>query len=1108
MVRQNLSPIEIRPGELNPQRWERLKAVFADAMERDTTGERTAFVRDACADDTTLRLEAESMLSQAELLLQEADDPFEECAQDAARTLRRDDPSQIGKRIGAYQILREIGRGGMGTVYLAARADGQFEKQVAIKLLKRGTDTEEVLRRFSAEQHILARLDHLNIARLLDAGTTDDGLPYFVMEYVAGEPVTRFLLHNPLSVAERLVLFLKICAAVEAAHRNHVIHRDLKAKNILVTTEGEPKLLDFGIAKLLEADNAAVENTTADQQRLTPLSASPEQARGDCLTSASDVYALGALLYEILSGVAAYQFASPHPTRAEILRVICEQEPQPPSAVAKGRVTKNQLRGDLDRIVLFAMRKEPLRRYPSVSDFASDIQRYLKGLPIQARPNTTSYRIQRFFSRNKAATVQWTWTAGMFLLILAAIAIVLRSSPEARRLVGLGAQPPVRPTVPAMDKSIAVLPFQNLSPEKENASFADAVQGAVLAALAMVSDLKVINETSVRSYLSNEQRNIREIGRQLGVAHVLEGSVQRAENRVRVTVHLTDTRTGMQVWADSYDRDLNDVFAIESEIAQAMVRQLRAKLLPEEKAELDERPTRDLAAYDLYLQAKENMNSYLDAKDPKACLLQSVRLLDEATSRDPNFTDAYCYLARAHSLLFGWYFDGESRRLQAQRALEIAFRLQPDSPEAHLAKADYYFRCYLNFDAAEKELEIARPRMRNNARFYVLSASVTRRQNRWEEAEQNLAKAVDLDPKNANAVDYLADTQVLMRKFPDAIRTFDRARASGLGDPVIAIRAGIAEFAWQGKTERLRAALADLPPQWERGGMETSLRILVALIDHNYDEATRVLAASPRQDFQDIDYSFAYPRSWYEAIIARARGDKEKAKIAFTTASTVLEERFKVSPSARIRAVLAEVHAGLGLNDLALKEISMALDRIPISRDAYNGPLLLQSRAQVAVWTGDSSGAIETLKVLLSHPGYVSYGILLLDPAWAPLRNNPQFQALVESQAPFPESADVRVNSRRNVANHAVDPPRNLPKVEPQARPITTSMTTKPKKESRNLVWIRPKLGSNLSGHWVAADSPEAKEAMTAGSFSRQYLQDRQNQGSGLPIAQPAISYR
>src|ERR1043166_7196800 len=311
MIQRHPSITQLDPGKITARRWERLKTVFADAMERETSRERTAFIRDSCADDTTLRVEAESMLAEAEGLLDPATDPFEQCADNAAATLRRDEPSQIGKRMGSYKVLREIGRGGMGSVYLAERADGQFEKQVAIKVLRRGTDTEEVLRRFSAERHILARLDHPNIARLLDAGTNDDGLPYFVMEHIVGEPVTHFLNHHFFSIRERLELFLKICDAVEVAHRNHVIHRDLKPKNILVTEEGETKLLDFGIAKLVESEPDALDNTRIGEQRLTPLCASPEQARGDALTPASDVYALGALLYEILAGQPPHQFADP-----------------------------------------------------------------------------------------------------------------------------------------------------------------------------------------------------------------------------------------------------------------------------------------------------------------------------------------------------------------------------------------------------------------------------------------------------------------------------------------------------------------------------------------------------------------------------------------------------------------------------------------------------------------------------------------------------------------------------------------------------------------------------------------------------------------------------
>jgi eukaryotic-like serine/threonine-protein kinase len=998
MIQRHASRTDLGPGKITARRWERLKTVFADAMERDTSRERTAFIRDSCADDTTLRIEAESMLAEAEGLLDPATDPFEQCADNAAVTLRRDDPSQIGQRMGAYKVLREIGRGGMGSVYLAERADGQFQKQVAVKVLRRGTDTDEVLRRFSAERHILARLDHPNIARLLDAGTNDDGLPYFVMEYIEGEPVTHFLHHHFLSIKERLELFLKICDAVEVAHRNHVIHRDLKPKNILVTEEREPKLLDFGIAKLVESELGALDNTRVGEQRLTPLCASPEQARGDTLTPASDVYALGALLYEILTGQPPHQFADPHPSRDEILRVVCEQEPPLPSTVVQSPLSPAELRGDLDTIVLFAMRKEPLRRYASVMQFAADIRLFLDGRPIRARPNTLGYRIGRFFVRNKPATLTLAWTAGIFLLLVAAIGVTLRSSPKLRQLLGITVSSMVDTRLPRVDKSVAVLPFQNLSTEKENAFFANGVQDAVLTALARVSDLKVISPTSVKDYRSGEARNLLEIGRQLGVAHVLEGSVQRAGNRVRVTVTLTDTRNGAQLWADSYDRDLRDVFAIQSEIAQATVRQLRAKLLPREKAELDERPTQDLVAYDLYRQAKEIMNSYLDAQDQKASLLKSVQLLNEATTRDPNFVNAYCYAARAHSLLFGWGFDGAPRRRQAELAAQTALRLQPNSPEAHLAMADYHFRCFGDFETAQKELSIARPLLPNSAEFYALVGNVERRQGHWEEAERNQAKAVELDPRNVNAIGYLADTQILMRKYSDASLTYNRGRATGLVDPVIPVRAALVDLARDGSIDKLRVALAEAPPTWECGGSETSLRVLLALIDRDYDGAAKILAASPRGDFQDIDFSFSYPRSWYEAIIARAAGDDEKAKQAFMATRAVLEEELKTNPTARMVGVLAEVYAGLGLKELALEKAIMAVDTVPISRDAYNGPLILQSLAQVAVWTGDNSRAIETIRSLLRHPGYLSYGFLLKDPAWAPLKDDPQFQELIQPQ--------------------------------------------------------------------------------------------------------------
>lgn len=375
------------------QQWRRVKEVLANALERPDE-DRTAYLERSCGGDTTLMREVEELLTQPTRSL-------DQLAVDAPIAFARHEPMQSpGRRIGAYEIVREIGRGGMGAVYLAKRADGEFEKDVAIKLLKRGTDTDEVLRRFRAERRILARLDHPNIARLVDAGTTEDGLPYFVMEYVVGTSISQFVHEHRFSIAERLGLFLKICDAVQLAHQHLIVHRDLKPGNILITDEGEPKLLDFGIAKVLGGAEE-IQATLTLERRFTPTCASPEQARGDVVTTASDIYALGALLYEILSDQSPHAFSSPSPSTTEIIRVICEQEPPRPSLVAPTAEMQRKLRGDLDNIVLLALRKEPARRWASVGDFAEDVRRHLDGRPVHARAHTAGYLSRRFLGRHK-----------------------------------------------------------------------------------------------------------------------------------------------------------------------------------------------------------------------------------------------------------------------------------------------------------------------------------------------------------------------------------------------------------------------------------------------------------------------------------------------------------------------------------------------------------------------------------------------------------------------------------------------------------------------------------------------------------------------------------
>lgn len=549
-------------------------------------------------------------------------------------------------------------------------------------------------------------------------------------------------------------------------------------------------------------------------------------------------------------------------------------------------------------------------------------------------------------------------------------------------------------------KSIAVLPFQNLSPDNASTFFADSVQDQILTNLAKVSDLRVISQTSVQQYRNQIGHNVREIGRQLGVAYLLEGTVQRAPSRVRVNAKLIDARTDTQIWAESYDRDVADLFVIQSELAQNIVNQLQAKLSPQQKAEIEETPTRDLAAFDLYLQAKEIVDTYLEAADPGPALLKAVRLLDEATSRDPNFVLAYCYAARAHNLLYFLDLDPTPKRnALGEAAVETALRLRPNSADAHLAQADHHFRCHRDYEQAQKELAIARPGLPNSVPFFNLSGYINRRQGHWTEAERDFATAVRLDPRNPNAVNFLVDHFVLERRFPEAKLAYDRAIAAGMREPIALIRRAALDYGETGDTTTLRAALA-AAPEVDVGGGETSWRILIALIDRSYDEARRILAASPRDGFQDVDFSFYFPRSWYEALIARAEGNKAKAVAAFNATRAVLESRLKDKPNdPRTLAVLAQVEANLGNKDLALSEAQTALKLMPVSKDAYDGPLILQGLAQVYTWTGDHNQAFPELEALLEMPGYVSYGYLKTDPAWQPLREDSRFQQLLASMA-------------------------------------------------------------------------------------------------------------
>lgn len=402
---------EGRPQTCSSAQWARVKEIVADALAKPAT-ERAAFVAAAAADDPLVQSEAREMLAFAP----EKDETSRPLAGGLAVPAPADD-ERAGQQLGPWRIQRELGRGGMGAVYLAERADQEFEKLAAIKILKRGTDTDEVLRRFRTERQILAQLEHPNIARLLDGGTTPDGLPYLVMEYVVGTTITEYCRARQLRLPERLRLILKVCEAVRFAHRNLVVHRDLKPGNVLVTDEGEPKLLDFGIAKLLGQDDNAL-HTVTGEQRLTPGYASPEQVRGEPVTTSTDVYSLGALLFHVLTGQLPHRFLTERPTPTELHRVIGEEEAPRASSVVTDPSLRADLQGDLDNILRQVLRKQPAERYADVTALADDIGRHLDGRPVRARPATWGYLAGRFLRRNPvtvgaAALVVLTLSGGI-----------------------------------------------------------------------------------------------------------------------------------------------------------------------------------------------------------------------------------------------------------------------------------------------------------------------------------------------------------------------------------------------------------------------------------------------------------------------------------------------------------------------------------------------------------------------------------------------------------------------------------------------------------------------------------------------------------------------
>jgi TolB-like protein/Tfp pilus assembly protein PilF len=961
---------------MKAERWRQVNDLFQSAAER-APEERSAFLDQACHGDEGLHREVESLIAS----YQRAENFIESPAFEVAPELLTNDEragALVGESIGHYRIESLIGAGGMGEVYLAR--DELLGRKVALKFLPERLTTEATqLSRFKTEARTASALNHPNILTVYEIGT-EGSRQFIATEFIEGPTLRASLEHGRMNLHDALGIAVQAASALAAAHEAGVVHRDIKPENIMLRPDGYVKVLDFGIAKLTEqrpaSDNHDIGTTAALEMRQGPVIGtarymSPEQARGQTTDARSDIWSLGVVLYEMVAGNPPFSGATPSDCVASILMT----EPPPLSGVVPDVSVK------LQGIVQKALRKNSEERYQTIKEMLADLRR----LHDSSESIVSGRQRQRKVITLLAASV----TVG---LVVTSLFIYLRPTRTVTN-PPVGNVPPVASVIP--ERSIAVLPFENLSEEKANAFLADGVHDDVLTKLAKIADLKVISRTSVMQYRGKQDS--RQIGKALGVSHVLHGTVRRSNAKVHINAQLVDARTDTHVWAEEYDRDMSEVFAIETEVAQSIANQLRTRLSPREKLAMQERVTSDLVAFDLYTRAKELVLTASGRSTGRTDLLEAVNLLNQAVSRDPLFLQAYCQLASAHDHLHVLGFDHTPARLAlAEAAIQAAFRLRPDAGEAHLARAENLYRGYRDYGGALAELEVARQSLPNDALVFQLMAFIQRRQGRWEEATRNMERAVELDPRNTYTLQQMAWQYLFVRRYAEVkpllagVLAIEPNRVDTkvfLASVDFHSKADITPFRQTIDSIRTTnpSALPAIADAW----------LTCALAQRDPEAAASAMVAVGEDAFGDDTVQFN--RTFVEGLVARMMKNEGKARTAFTAARTEQEKIVRAQPNyGPPLCVLGLIDAALGRKADALREGRRAVELLPVEQDAINGARMIKYLAMIAAWSGDKELACEKLAAVVRYPTSPSYGELKLLPFWDALRGDPCFEQIVD----------------------------------------------------------------------------------------------------------------
>jgi serine/threonine protein kinase/tetratricopeptide (TPR) repeat protein len=871
---------------------------------------------------------------------------------------------------GDYQLLEEVGRGGQGVVFRAYQKS--LNRTVALKVIGLGPwATEAHLKRFRREAEAAASLNHPFVVPIHEVGERD-GFCYFSMDFVEGGQLDEVVKQEPMAIRQASELIVKVARTVHYAHEHGILHRDIKPGNILFDRNGEPHLTDFGLARIVETESTVTQ--TLDVLG-TPSYMAPEQAVGNnsAVSSATDVYGLGAVLYQLLTGQPPFAGG----TTYETIRLLRDTEPRQP------RLLNPKVDRDLSTICLKCLEKDPQRRYSSALALAEDLEHWIKHEPIQAHRTGIFTRGRKWVRRNPSTTV--------FVSLLIALATGTGVIVWKSELFH-----------PAPGKSIAVLPFENLSPKPDNAFFADGVQDEILTYLARIADLKVIGRTSVMPYKSGAPRDLRKIGRELGVANVLEGSVLRSGNHVRLNAQLVDAHTERRLSRYRYDSDLAGFFAIQSRIALAIAGELHATLSAKEKSEIERPATSDILAFDLYTRAKRLLSTPSYNVSSKAILLEAENLLNESVARDPSFFRAYCLLAFVHDVSYFFGYDRTSARLAlAEAALQAASDLHSDAGELYLARARNLYWGHFDYGRALSELEVARQRLPNDPQTLFFIGLMQRRQGYWEESTRTFERAAELDPLNYGLLQNIEGNLETLGRYAEQQVWLGRILALQPDDALTKVMLADVDYQWRADTRPLHqmidsvratnpAAVRDIDEWW----------LHCALAERDAAGATAALLAAPEDPINLGDDVFC-DRSFMEGVIARMAKDDDKARLAFTAARAEQQKIVEAQPNfGPAWCVLGLIDAALGRKEEALHEGRHAIELLPVEKDAIRGPALIKYLAVIAAWAGDKDLACQQLAIVAGPPSPVTYGQLKLLPFWDPLRGDPRFEKIVASLAP------------------------------------------------------------------------------------------------------------